>query len=87
MIRETYEMIDRVQKLLDAENICPEVYPFYEDLPVICVDIEWGDWKHSHGRTIYLLTEDLGLKHINTVYTEDDDSDCYSAIHYFYLPA
>lgn len=84
--KKLYEIMERVEKRLVEANVCPNVTAFHEDLPVICVGIEWGDWKHSHRRTIYLLTEELGLTHIDTVYTEDDGSDCYSAIHYFLIP-
>ena len=49
------------------------------------VVVTWGDWKHSHGYLDYLMKE----KHIMKVrenVTEEDGSDCYSAIHTYLIP-
>ena len=48
----------------------------------ISVLIEWGDWKHEHGYLRYLMGEE-GYEEINENITEEDGSDCYSAIHLF----
>ena len=48
----------------------------------VAVTIEWGDWKHDH-----FWCEDLmgfiGYEQTKSKITEEDGSDCYSAIHYF----
>ena len=70
-----------VQKKLDEEDIWGDVYK-YNDLPVIAIEIRWGDWKHEHGRTDYLMSL-MGLTKLKVDVTEEDGSDCYSAIHYY----
>ena len=44
------------------------------------VSISWGDWKHDHGWCTELMRH-LGYMKIGEVVTEEDGSDCYSAIH------
>ena len=43
---------------------------------------EWGDWKHDH---LYLdnVMKENGWNPIGTETTEEDGSDCYSALHTF----
>ena len=50
------------------------------DNHVYDVNIEWGDWKHDHGYCDYLMSE-IGYVKINEATTEENGSDCYSAIH------
>lgn len=58
---------------------------------VLAVDINWGDWKHDHLRTDYLVnefSETLENEEISlatTKLTEEDGSDAYSAIHYYFV--
>ena len=49
------------------------------------IEIFWGDWKHDHLRLDFLMEENFDLKKIETIATEEDGSDCYSAIHYYYF--
>ena len=77
--------VEKVQELMDGENISAEVYQ-YMDLPVIAVDIRWGDWKHDHLRADYLMEERTGFPKVNQKVTEEDGSDCYSATHYYIVP-
>lgn len=51
----------------------------------IAIEISWGDWKHDHLRLDWLIEENFDLKRIETETTEEDGSDCYSAIHYYYF--
>lgn len=55
----------------------------------LSVEINWGDWKHEHLRCKWLTTEffeKLGLAaSFETEITEEDGSDCYSAIHRVYV--
>ena len=69
------------QTTLDKNNVWGTAYQ-YHTLPVIAVEISWGDWKHAHWRTDYLM-EELGFQKIKVDVTEEDGSDCYSAIHYY----
>jgi len=59
-------------------------YNWWTDIPkfAICINIEWGDWKHDHGYMDYLMHEN-GYVKFNEEYTEEDGSDCYSSIHYY----
>lgn len=46
------------------------------------ITIEWGDWKHDHGLCRSIM-EDLGYLFLDENVTEEDGSDCYSAIHHY----
>ena len=62
------------------ECYADEVYD--NNIGLKCVSISWGDWKHEHLWCKNLM-EYLGYKEIGSKVTEEDGSDCYSAIHYF----
>ena len=55
------------------------------DLPVVCVEIHWGDWKHDHACCDWLVEDKLGGTRIDVRVTEEDGSDTYSAIHYYFV--
>jgi len=55
-----------------------DIYPNGE----ISILIEWGDWKHEHGYLRYLMQKN-GFTETDEKVTEEDGSDCYSAIHTF----
>jgi hypothetical protein len=44
------------------------------------IEINDGDWKHEHGRCRHLMTA-VGYAQQEVITTEEDGSDCYSAIH------
>ena len=46
------------------------------------IHIEWGDWKHEHAYLRYLM-EQKGFIQTDENITEENGSDCYSAIHIF----
>lgn len=48
----------------------------------IIVLIEWGDWKHEHGYLRCLMQQN-GFTETAENVTEENGSDCYSAIHIF----
>lgn len=75
------EICKRVEKILARNGIWGEV-GIDESENKVSVDIMWGDWKHDHLCCDYVLGKE-GFKHITTVTTQEDGSDCYSAIHYF----
>ena len=74
-----------VEKMLaDNDRGYYEVYG-YGDLPVVCVEIHWGDWKHDHACCDWLVKEKLGGTLIKADVTEEDGSDTYSAIRYYFV--
>ncbi len=81
MRNEIYEKMEKIDMLLNHYDIWAESYP-HNDLPVICVEINKGDWKHDHWRCDMILEEE-GFTKMGEKTTCDDGSDCYSSIHYF----
>ena len=71
-----------IHEFLDDNGVWAEVYPYQHDMPVMVVDIHWGDWKHQHLWAENLMGF-LGYKEIGNKVTDEDGSDCYSAEHYF----
>ena len=72
--------------LRNENNLFASVWatPYY-----IGAEIHWGDWKHEHLRCKWLAKEffsKLGIwDAVETEVTEEDGSDCYSAVHRFYV--
>lgn len=82
MTREEINIeMEKAVKALNGGDVCAYVYQ-YGDLPVICVQIDWGDWKHEHLRADWLM-EQIGWGKLKVDVTAEDGSDCYSAIHYY----
>ena len=81
-----YEICEKANKRFQAERLYAEIYPYNAsaEMPVIDVEINWGDWKHEHGRAKWLMGL-MGARLIGTQVTEEDGSDCYSAVHHFYV--
>lgn len=52
------------------------------DTQLIYIAKDWGDWKHDHGWLDDLMSH-LGYDCLNTIVTEENGSDCYSAEHIF----
>ena len=84
-----------VKKILEKKvaDLFKEKELYYEwgvysegiDKYVIEVVVEWGDWKHDHAYLDWVMNEN-GFVKTNEVVTEDDGSDCYSAVHTFKVP-
>lgn len=60
------------------------------DVLIVEVDINWGDWKHEHLKAKLLMVDiadELGCRLLDSYenVTEEDGSDCYSAVHTFYI--
>lgn len=56
----------------------------HNDLPVVEVQIDFGDWRHEHQYLDYWMEETFKKYHmtkLSTIVTEEDGSDCYSARH------
>ena len=53
----------------------------------LCIEINWGDWKHDHRYADYLVREFFNEKglwvSVDEEVTEEDGSDTYSAIRYY----
>ena len=77
------EAMEMLQRKLDEAHISASVYRYSALIPVICVEISWGDWKHDHLHARFIATDECGMSYINNVVTEEDGSDCYSAIQRF----
>lgn len=57
-------------------------YDIWEDHGTIHIQIDWGDWKHDHARTKYIM-ETLGYIKIDEYVNEEDGSDAYSSEHVY----
>jgi hypothetical protein len=75
------EELERIEKYLNDHDVYP-LYVDYEgsDEEMIWVKIDNGDWKHEHLYCTYLMKE-LGYEECGEDITEEDGSDCYSALH------
>ena len=54
-----------------------------EKFSYICVLVENGDWKHSHRLLDYLVENELKPICVDSIITDDDGSDTYSAKHIY----
>lgn len=82
------EKAKEAKSILITNKIFADVIPWYwcDDTGTACdgirVSINWGDWKHDHAATRYLLTK-AGYVYDGSTVFEEDGSDCYSADYYF----
>ena len=83
--RETKQVVMQLaRELLAAHWIYADVY---SDGPTdFCIKISWGDWKHEHRATTSLMYNCLDLDETASWVTEENGSDCYSAVHRFTSP-
>lgn len=76
---------EKIYELMEKHRIVGEMYCDIER-NMFAVEVIWGDWKHEHARLDWLMKENFpNLRNIHTTITEEDGSDCYSAIHYYYF--
>jgi hypothetical protein len=76
----------KIKELMRESHISGEIVEESKERKMFAVEIHWGDWKHEHLRLDWLMKENFSdLRSINTQTTEEDGSDCYSAIHYYYF--
>lgn len=73
---------ETISSFLNDNGVWAEVYPYSHDMPVLVVNIDWGDWRHSHLWARDLMSY-LGYMEIGSQVTQEDGSDTYSAEHYF----
>ena len=69
-----------IKRIFNENELCYEYA--VNDNGTIEVYIDWGDWKHDH-RWCEDLMGYLGYGELGCEVTEEDGSDCYSAVHYF----
>jgi len=74
-----------IQYIEQNEHIFIDDYDSYATNGKFKLHISWGDWKHDHGRTDYLMSL-FGFTLLYETTTEEDGSDTYSAYH-CYKPA
>lgn len=79
-----FSVCESAEKMLSEKSINAVVFPYGHDLPVVVVEIGWGDWKHDHARAKWLMQEQ-GCVLLKSDVIEENGSDCYSAAHYFYV--
>ena len=72
---------DTIHSFLNENGVWADVYSQMEG-NIVIVNIDWGDWRHSHLWARDLMSY-LGYTEIGNKVTEEDGSDCYSAEHYF----
>lgn len=79
-------MEKKIDELMDENHIMGGIVDYSKEKKMVAVEIIWGDWKHDHARLDLLMKESFSnLRSIHTQTTEEDGSDCYSAIHYYYF--
>ena len=74
-----------IHKFMMENHINGEIVDYNEQTKMIAVEITRGDWKHDHLRMDYFMQRTYDIRSIITQTTEEDGSDCYSAIHYYYF--
>lgn len=80
------QMEKKIYELMKENHIMGEIVDYNDQIRMIAVEVIWGDWKHEHWRLDWLMQENFpDLRSITTQTTEEDESDCYSAIHYYYF--
>ena len=76
-------MLGELYKKLQEKDLYPDLWEEKVNNEVMLVaHIEWGDWKHDHRYLDYVMAE-LGYSVYKVDVTEEDGSDCYSALHYY----
>ena len=79
-VEEENKLADDIEKYLTDNQLYPADV-FAADTRVM-VEIHWGDWKHDHLRCDDLMkAKGYGL--VEEEVTEEDGSDCYSAIRHY----
>ena len=79
-------MEKKIYELTKENHIIGEIVEESKERKMIAVEVIWGDWKHEHARLDWLMEKNFSnLRNIQTQTTEENGSDCYSAIHYYYF--
>lgn len=79
MDRDTEILVAKIiEKTLYNEKLYVDYVEYNNG--IVDIHISWGDWKHEHLRCDYIM-EQLGYTCFSESVTEEDGSDCYSALH------
>ena len=70
---------DTIHSFLNDNGVWADVYSQMEG-NIVIVNIDWGDWRHSHLWARDLMGY-LGYKRVSFDVTDEDGSDCFSAEH------
>jgi hypothetical protein len=81
---KTKNLTDMLYNYRKDNGVYANVY--WNDDECVKVKIEWGDWKHDH-RWCCDLMGYIGWDAGDCIVTDENGSDCYSAMHYFYKNA
>ena len=80
------EVEKKIDDLMRENRLFGEKVDERPEINMIAYEITWGDWKHEHLRMDWLMEENFkNLRSICNHTTEENGSDCYSAIHYYYF--
>lgn len=84
-IEKLDELAEEFNETLKDKCVCWWVNALDEE--TLECEIYWGDWKHDHLYFEYLIKEFLkskgiGIRNMTDVVTEENQTDCYSAVHY-----
>jgi hypothetical protein len=75
--------IQEIYSTLKEKHLYPDLYEEkVGDEVMLAAHIEWGDWKHDH-RYLDNVMGDLGFSVYKVDVTEENGSDCYSALHLY----
>lgn len=76
------QYVEAIEKIMSDNHISGEVVGYSDNM--VEIEITWGDWKHEHAAFRYLVLQQMqNVKSHEEITTEEDGSDCYSAIHRF----
>ena len=82
---EILAMQKRINEVMMENHIRGDIVDYNTREKMIAVEITRGDWKHDHLRMDYFMQTAYDIRSIQTQTTEENGSDCYSAIHYYYF--
>lgn len=78
-----YKLNEALEALFAEKSVRCELYTVRKN--ELAYEIIWGDWKHDHARFDHVVgayLKEKGIRHsIERVTTQEDGSDCYSAVH------
>lgn len=81
-MKQNEERIKKIYDLMRENHLHGDVW---EDFGLLCIEITWGDWKHDHMRLDCLMNDNFNVLATTINVTEEDGSDCYSAVHFYVL--
>lgn len=73
------ELARKIYSMLEDFGLYADVY--CKDDKHIELGINWGDWKHDHLAIQNIMFEKFFINDYKVKVTEEDGSDCYSAVH------